>query len=77
MPVANACPVKGVKKVALPSLCPGSIGKELMCIRYITVKASLSGSEMGHMCEWGVFQMTAEQFRDTGVLDLVPDFEGA
>lgn len=63
--------------MALPSLCPESIGKELMCISYITVKASLSGNEMGHMCEGGVFQMTAEQFRDTRALDLVPDFEGA
>lgn len=48
-----------------------------MCISYITIKSSLSGNEMGHMCEWGVFQMTAEQFRDIRVLDLVPDFEGA
>lgn len=63
--------------MALPFLYPESIGEGLMCISYITIKSSLSGNEMGHMCEWGVFQMTAEQFRDIQVLDLVPDFEGA
>lgn len=63
--------------MALPFLCPEPIGKGLMCISYITVKTCLSGNEVGHMCEWRVFQMTAEQFRDTQVLDLVPDFEGA
>lgn len=63
--------------MALPFLCPEPIGKGLMCTSYITVKTCLSGNEVGHMCEWRVFQMTAEQFRDTQVLDLVPDFEGA
>lgn len=63
--------------MALPLLYPESTWKGLMCISYITAKASLSGNEMGHMCEWGVFLRTAEQFRATQVLDLVPDFAGA
>lgn len=63
--------------MALPFLYPESTWRGLMCMSYITVKASLSGNEMGHMCEWGVFPMTAEQFRATQVLDLVPDFAGA
>lgn len=63
--------------MVLPFLYPESIERGLMCISYTTIKSSLSGNEMGHMCEWGVFPMTAEQFRDTWVLDLVSDFEGA
>ncbi|OWK63035.1 Phosphatidylinositol phosphatase PTPRQ [Lonchura striata] len=47
-----------------------SIGKGLMCISYIPVKTCLSDNEVAHICEWGEFQMTAEQFKDTSVLDL-------
>lgn len=47
--------VRVVKKAALPSFHLGSVGRGLMCINYITVKASLSGSGFGHMCKWGIF----------------------